>query len=148
MPQVFTLSYFYFPQRVYQAIVQTYASHNSTSAAEVNLSFKVGAQAGQQGNTRIDGLFLARARWDDTAGKIVPTAPEEPYTALPVTEVVPGLEDNQEHGYECPLYRTQLDDAGIRGRPMNFIGSMALACDGDPSVWIKAGVALFLQPPK
>lgn len=100
----------------------------------------------KEGSVRINGLYLARARWDNLEGRFIETGANEPSSKLPTLEVIPTMDKKEEKAYDCPVYRTSLQGSSITGRPQNFIGHVPLPSEEDPTSWVKKGVAMFLRP--
>ena len=95
------------------------------------------------------GMFLEGARWNYDEDKLDTSLPKELYTDVPMIHFIPvaNRELPTEGVYFCPLYKV-LSRAGTlstTGHSTNYILFVELPSDKAQSVWIKAGVAMFLS---
>ena len=103
LPSVFTLSYFYNPQNLLQAVTQRFALNHQKSMSNVKLSYNVAVQpqsglehseyevVEREGSIKVDGLYLARGHWDDSRAVIVGTTQGMQFFHFPAIEVAPTL---------------------------------------------------------
>ena len=94
-------------------------------------------------------MFLEGARWNYNTHRLDDSLPKELYTDAPmvlfkpVSRRVPPTSEV----YFCPLYKV-LSRAGTlstTGHSTNYVLYVELPSEKDESVWIKAGVAMFLS---
>ena len=95
------------------------------------------------------GMFLEGARWNYDEDKLDVSLPKELYTDVPMIHFIPtaNRELPTEGVYFCPLYKV-LSRAGTlstTGHSTNYILFVELPTDKPQSIWIKAGVAMFLS---
>ncbi len=89
------------------------------------------------------------ARWNYTTHYLDDSLPKELYTDVPVIHFQP-VENRQLPNsgvYFCPLYKV-LSRAGTlstTGHSTNYILNVEIPTDREESIWIKAGVAMFLS---
>jgi dynein heavy chain len=94
------------------------------------------------------GMFLEGARWNYEKHSLDDSLPKELYTDAPMILFKP-VERRvapSDGVYYCPLYKV-LSRAGTlstTGHSTNYVLFVELPSDRDQSVWIKAGVAMFL----
>ena len=94
------------------------------------------------------GMFLEGARWNYNTHKLDYSKNRELFTDVPLIHMVP-VEDRKiaERGiYSCPLYKvvSRQGTLSTTGHSTNFVLYVELSSDIDESVWVKAGVAMFL----
>ena len=155
-PSTFWFSGFSFPQAFMTAVLQNHARSSKTAIDLLSFDFKI------MGNTKpsdikekpengvyVYGMFLEGARWNYDEDKLDVSLPKELYTDVPMIHFIPtaNRELPTEGVYFCPLYKV-LSRAGTlstTGHSTNYILFVELPTDKAQSVWIKAGVAMFLS---
>nr|CCC53405.1 putative dynein heavy chain, fragment [Trypanosoma vivax Y486] len=94
------------------------------------------------------GLFLEGARWDADMRTLAESRPKELYVDMPLVHLNPTVDriiDPKD--YICPVYKT-LTRAGTlstTGHSTNFVLSISIPTDVEPSHWIKRGVACVIS---
>jgi dynein heavy chain len=155
-PSTFWFSGFSFPQAFMTAVLQNHARSTQTAIDLLTFDFKI------MGTTKPDdikekpedgvyvyGMFLEGARWNYDENKLDTSLPKELYTDVPMIHFIPTANRQlpTEGVYFCPLYKV-LSRAGTlstTGHSTNYILFVELPTDRAQSVWIKAGVAMFLS---
>ena len=151
-PLTFWFSSFSFPQAFMTAVLQNYARSSKTAIDLLSFDFKIkdnlkpaDIKQKPENGVYVYGMFLEGARWNFETHLMDDSIPKELYTDvhfIPVKErkaPTTGV-------YYCPLYRV-LSRAGTlstTGHSTNYILFVELPTDRPQSVWIKAGVAMFL----
>lgn len=102
-----------------------------------------------QSGVYVYGIFLEGARWNYQTHFLDDSLPKELYTDVPVIHFQPvaNRETPTSGVYFCPLYKV-LSRAGTlstTGHSTNYVLNVELPSDREESVWIKAGVAMFLS---
>ncbi|MCQ2819758.1 MAG: hypothetical protein MJ252_21040 [archaeon] len=94
------------------------------------------------------GMYLEGARWNYDTHFLDESIPKELYTDVPMIHFIPVKERKMptEGVYYCPLYRvlSRCGTLSTTGHSTNYILYVELPTDRPQSVWIKAGVAMFL----
>lgn len=88
----------------------------------------------------IHGLFMEGARWDEKAGLLEDSIPNELFAKMPVIRIkaVPADKAETRDMYECPVYTTQ-------DRGPTFIFKAGLKTKAPPAKWVMAGVVLLMD---
>jgi dynein heavy chain len=97
----------------------------------------------------IYGMLLEGARWNYDTHVLDDSMPKELYTDVPVIHLnpVPNRVVPTSGVYFCPMYKV-LSRAGTlstTGHSTNYVLEVEIPSDRPASVWIKAGVAIFLS---
>lgn len=94
------------------------------------------------------GMYLEGARWNYTTHQLDHSKNKELYTDVPLVHMIPVANfKSQEKGiYQCPLYKvlSRQGTLSTTGHSTNFVLYIELPSNEDQSIWIKAGVAMFL----
>lgn len=94
------------------------------------------------------GIFLEGARWNYDTHLLDESLPKELYTDVPVIHFLPVVNRVMPTNgvYYCPLYKvlSRQGTLSTTGHSTNYVLMAELPTDCDESVWIKAGVAMFL----
>ncbi len=94
------------------------------------------------------GMYLEGARWDYSSHRLDHSRNRELYTDVPLIHMIPVANRKvPETGiYSCPLYKvlSRQGTLSTTGHSTNFVLFVELTSNADESVWIKAGVAMFL----
>jgi dynein heavy chain len=161
MPPMFWLSGFFFVHAFMTGGLQNYARKYTVAIDTVDFAFHVRKELpklvkGEQTDITtfpadgvyIYGLFLEGARWDSTNHCLAESNPKELYTDCPMILFQPVVkrEAPKTGVYFCPLYKV-LSRAGTlstTGHSTNYVLYVELPSKVDQSVWIRAGVAMFL----
>eukprot|EP01017_Pseudomicrothorax_dubius_P033097 TRINITY_DN4395_c0_g1_i1.p1 TRINITY_DN4395_c0_g1~~TRINITY_DN4395_c0_g1_i1.p1 ORF type:complete len:260 (+),score=59.27 TRINITY_DN4395_c0_g1_i1:104-883(+) len=166
-PIIFWISRFFFPQAFLTGILQNYARKHVIAIDRLQFDFMIldnyTNQEVHEISTRPEdgcylfGMFLEGARWDSKNHVLAESRKKELYSDVPLVQLLPRVDKpKQKEGiYNCPVYKV-LSRAGTlstTGHSTNFVMFMDLPIPPsrdakDPrdakSVWIKAGVAIFL----
>jgi dynein heavy chain len=155
-PSTFWFSGFSFPQAFLTAVLQNYARASKTAIDLLTFEFKILDQKKPSDMTEkpdngvyVYGMFLEGARWNYETHMLDDSLPKELYTDVPLIHFIPvaNRELPTSGCYFCPLYKV-LSRAGTlstTGHSTNYILFVELPSDKPQSVWIKAGVAMFLS---
>jgi dynein heavy chain len=154
-PKVFWISGFFFPQAFLTGTKQNYARAKRIAIDRITFKFHVLDDRTYEDITEkpeegvyIYGLFLEGARWDKDQHSIAPSFPKELYVKFPLMHILPkeDLEVPKQGIYKCPVYKvlSRQGTLSTTGHSTNFVLKMIVPSKDDSSVWIKAGVALFL----
>lgn len=96
----------------------------------------------------IFGTYLEGARWNYNTHRLDHSLNRELYTDVPLIHMIPVVNRKvPETGiYQCPLYKvlTRQGTLSTTGHSTNFVLYVELPSDEEESVWVKAGVAMFL----
>jgi dynein heavy chain len=155
-PNTFWFSGFSFPQAFMTAVLQNYARSSKTAIDLLTFDFKIlddkkpsDISEKPENGVYVYGMFLEGARWNYEKHILDDSLPKELYTDVPMIHFIPTA--NRELPttgvYFCPLYKV-LSRAGTlstTGHSTNYILFVELPSDRPQSVWIKAGVAMFLS---
>ena len=95
------------------------------------------------------GCFLEGAKWNYTTNLIDHSNPKELYVDFPIIHFIPEYkrEVPKTGIYECPLYKvlSRKGTLSTTGHSTNFVLMIEIPTDQLETVWIKAGVAMFLS---
>jgi dynein heavy chain len=155
-PNTFWFSGFSFPQAFMTAVLQNYARSSKTAIDLLTFDFKIlddkkpsDITEKPENGVYVYGMFLEGARWNYDTHLLDDSLPKELYTDVPMIHFIPVADRvlPTEGVYFCPLYKV-LSRAGTlstTGHSTNYILFVELPSDKPQSVWIKAGVAMFLS---
>jgi len=154
-PKVFWISGFFFPQAFITASLQNYARKNVIAIDRLAYEFKILDDKSHTEITEkpsegiyIYGMFLEGARWDHKKHILGNSKPKELYSDVPLLWLVPKADRvaPKDGIYNCPIYKvvSRAGTLSTTGHSTNFVMMMELATNSLESVWIKAGVAVFL----
>ena len=94
------------------------------------------------------GMYLEGARWNYSSHRLDLSKNRELYTDVPLIQMIPlaNRKPPQIGVYPCPLYKvlSRQGTLSTTGHSTNFGLMVELTSDLNESVWIKAGVAMFL----
>ncbi len=94
------------------------------------------------------GMYLEGAKWNYSNHKLDHSKNRELYTDMPLIHLIPVVNRKipEEGVYHCPLYKvlSRQGSLSTTGHSTNFVLFVELPTTEDDSIWIKAGVALFL----
>jgi dynein heavy chain len=155
-PNTFWFSGFSFPQAFMTAVLQNYARSSKTAIDLLTFDFKIlddkkptDITEKPDNGVYVYGMFLEGARWNYETHLLDDSLPKELYTDVPMIHFIPVADrvPPTEGVYFCPLYKV-LSRAGTlstTGHSTNYILFVELPSDKPQSVWVKAGVAMFLS---
>ena len=97
----------------------------------------------------IYGCYLEGARWNYDSHLLDDSLPKELYIDFPIIHLIPEYERKPPTSgvYECPLYKvlSRKGTLSTTGHSTNFVLMIEIPTSDPQSVWIKAGVAMFLS---
>lgn len=155
-PLTFWFSGFSFPQAFLTAVLQNYARASKTAIDLLTFEFKImdkkkpnDITTKPENGVYVYGMFLEGARWNYEKHILDDSLPKELYTDVPMIHFIPVANRvlPTTGCYFCPLYKV-LSRAGTlstTGHSTNYILYVELPTDRPQSIWIKAGVAMFLS---
>ena len=147
---------FSFPQAFLTAALQNYARKFGVAIDLLSFEFVIDDKLKPTDITEKPesgvycyGMFLEGARWNYDLHILDESLPKELYTDVPMILFQPVVKRVLPNSgvYFCPLYKV-LSRAGTlstTGHSTNYVLFAELPTDKDQSVWIKAGVAMFLS---
>lgn len=154
-PKVFWISGFFFPQAFLTGTLQNYARTKRIAIDRLEFKFNVLDDRTKEDITEkpeegcyIYGMYMEGARWEKDIHSVGASLPKALYVEMPLMHFQP-KEDHVVPNtgiYSCPVYKT-LQRAGTlstTGHSTNFVLMVHLPSKDPKSVWVKAGVALFL----
>mmetsp|Transcript_45824 Transcript_45824/g.112642 ORF Transcript_45824/g.112642 Transcript_45824/m.112642 type:complete len:321 (+) Transcript_45824:3-965(+) len=155
-PKVYWISGFFFPQAFLTGALQNYARKYQLAIDTLGFGFQIRDDIMDpkteilkkpDDGVFVYGLFLEGCRWDDNKHLLSDSRPKELYSELPTMHLQPAVEyKSPKTDYNCPCYKV-LSRKGVlltTGHSTNFVMWVDLPSDRPQSVWIKAGVGLFL----
>jgi dynein heavy chain len=97
----------------------------------------------------VSGLYFEGARFDYDTMQLGESLPKVLFSPAPVIWLKPGLREElpEYPHYRCPVYR-EASRRGVlatTGHSSNFVMSMKVPTDTDPSHWVLRGVAMITQ---
>lgn len=155
-PFSFWFSSFSFPQAFMTAVLQNYARSSKTAIDLLSFDFKIednlkpeDIKEKPENGVYVYGMFLEGARWNYDTHLLDDSLPKELYTDVPMIHFIPvkNREPPEKDIYNCPLYRvlSRCGTLSTTGHSTNYILYVELPTTRPQSVWIKAGVAMFLS---
>ncbi len=97
----------------------------------------------------IYGCFMEGARWNYNTHLLDKSNPKELYIDFPIMHLIPSYKrvPPKTGVYNCPLYKvlSRKGTLSTTGHSTNFVLMLEIPTDLLESVWIKAGVAMFLS---
>ncbi|KAG8348375.1 dynein heavy chain [Trypanosoma vivax] len=154
VPRALWMGGFFFPQAFLTGTLQNYARRKHVAVDSVSFRFALlndetpaTVEAPEHGAI-VYGLFLEGARWDADMRTLAESRPKELYVDMPLVHLNPTVDriiDPKD--YICPVYKT-LTRAGTlstTGHSTNFVLSISIPTDVEPSHWIKRGVACVIS---
>lgn len=167
-PAAFWVSAFFFPQGFLTAALQTYARRTATAIDTLDFATEVCVEQGPEDVTAPHedgvytyGCFMEGAQWDRSKMNIGESQPGTLFTTMPCILLLPIIQSKdraqQERGkfdpetgkgyYVCPFYKvsTRRGTLSTTGHSTNYVRSLDIPCDRDPTHWVRRGVALLSQ---
>ena len=155
-PSTFWFSGFSFPQAFLTAVLQNYARASKTAIDLLTFEFKIldrkkpsDITSKPENGVYVYGMFLEGARWNYEKHLLDDSLPKELYTDVPMIHFIPVANRvlPTTGCYFCPLYKvlSRCGTLSTTGHSTNYILYVELPTDRPQSVWIKAGVAMFLS---
>eukprot|EP01119_Soliformovum_irregulare_P016872 TRINITY_DN4946_c0_g2_i1.p1 TRINITY_DN4946_c0_g2~~TRINITY_DN4946_c0_g2_i1.p1 ORF type:complete len:738 (-),score=265.80 TRINITY_DN4946_c0_g2_i1:44-1927(-) len=152
-PAVYWISGFFFPQAFLTGVLQTFARKNRIPVDTVSFDFQVidsdpdQIEEGPEDGVYIRGLFLEGAKWDPIKHQLGECKLKELFSEMPIVWLKPiaNRKKPSRGFYDAPVYKT-LTRAGTlstTGHSTNYVLSIELPTDEEPSHWIKRGCALI-----
>ena len=146
VPRCTWISGLFNPQSFLTAVTQTTARKNDWPLDKMAMQTDVQKKtvdeisAPSKEGAFIHGLFMEGARWDEKAGLLEDSIPNELFAKMPVIRIkaVPADKAETRDMYECPVYTTQ-------DRGPTFIFKAGLKTKAPPAKWVMAGVALLMD---
>jgi dynein heavy chain len=146
VPKCTWISGLFNPQSFLTAVTQTTARKNDWPLDKMAMQTDVQKKtvdevsAPAKEGAFIHGLFMEGARWDEKAGLLEDSIPNELFAKMPVIQIkaVPVDKAEIRDMYECPVYTTQ-------DRGPTFIFKAGLKTKAPPAKWVMAGVALLMD---
>jgi dynein heavy chain len=146
---------FSFPQAFLTGTLQNFARKHHVEIDLLSFEFKIldllnplNVRERPADGCYVYGMYLEGARWDYKTHKLDHSKNRELYTDVPLIQMVPvANRKTPETGiYICPLYKvlSRQGTLSTTGHSTNFVLFVELPSGLDESVWIKAGVAMFL----
>ena len=156
-PTVYWISGFFFPQGFITGTRQNFARRHTIPIDLVKYDFEVLTEyepqkvaASPDDGAYVHGLFLEGARWSTDEQVLVESRPKELFTSMPIIYLKPIKftgDDDEEHRYECPCYRTSLrwGMLSTTGHSTNFVMFFKLTMKSSDTEkkWILRGAALL-----
>mmetsp|Transcript_21660 Transcript_21660/g.21327 ORF Transcript_21660/g.21327 Transcript_21660/m.21327 type:complete len:369 (+) Transcript_21660:2069-3175(+) len=154
-PAVFWISGFFFPQAFLTGTLQNYTRKHIIAIDELSFQFKIYDDISPQDvkekpedGCYVHGMYIEGARWNSSTHLLDTSRPKQLYTELPMIWFLPKQNRKiPETGiYNCPVYKV-LSRAGTlstTGHSTNYVLMLELPTKEKESVWIIAGVAVFL----
>eukprot|EP00949_MAST-11_sp_MAST-11-sp1_P002809 g2809.t1 len=153
-PNVFWMPGFFFVQSFITGTRQSFARRNTIAIDQVGFDFSVMPDEAVTAvsGCYVSGLFIEGARWCVSKMCLAESIPKVLTENMPTIWLQPKRTADiptQRHAYVAPVYQTS-ERRGVlntSGRSTNFVIDMQLnvCAEEDPKIYVKAGVALFLQ---
>eukprot|EP00744_Colponema_vietnamica_P002525 GILI01003940.1.p1 GENE.GILI01003940.1~~GILI01003940.1.p1 ORF type:complete len:487 (+),score=108.06 GILI01003940.1:1-1461(+) len=151
-PKAFWVSGFFFPQAFLTGMLQNYARKYQVSIDTISTGFEWINKRGEDvteapaDGCYIYGMYIEGARIDPNTLKIAESQAKVLYETTPLLLLIPVVNrpKNIPNVYSCPLYKT-LRRAGTlstTGHSTNYVTTVEIPTDEDPSHWVKRGVAM------
>ena len=172
LPDDFWLPGFFFTQSFLTGALQNYARKYRLPIDTLEFDFFISQRVGSPTRTSetegsitsspedgviVWGLFLDGAGFDQSKNILVDPKPKELFAQAPCIWITPVesstlLQKKMGEGsniltYDCPMYKTS-ERRGVlstTGQSTNFVMSVRLPCETNPSFWILRGTALLTQ---
>jgi dynein heavy chain len=146
VPRCTWISGLFNPQSFLTAVTQTTARKNDWPLDKMAMQTDVQKKtvdeisAPSKEGAFIHGLLMEGARWDEKAGLLEDSIPNELFAKMPVIQIkaVPADKAETRDMYECPVYTTQ-------DRGPTFIFKAGLKTKAPPAKWVMAGVVLLMD---
>jgi len=152
-PTSFWLSGFFFPQGFLTAVLQTYSRKYRMPIDTLTFSFTVlpymerkEIDKGPSDGVYIEGLFLDGCKWDKETKQLEDSNLGQLFSSMPIIHFLPTknyVPDPKD--YACPVYKTSVR-AGVlstTGQSTNYVLSVYIPTDRDPSYWVLKGAAML-----
>ena len=154
-PKSFALSRFSFPQAFLTGTLQNYARKHECEIDLLSFEFKIlddltpdKVEERPEDGCLVYGMFLEGAKWNYNTHHLDSSNNRELYTDVPLMHLlpVPNREPPKTGIYNAPLYKvlSRQGTLSTTGHSTNFVLMVELTSKEEESVWIKAGVAMFL----
>lgn len=146
---------FSFPQAFLTGTLQNFSRKYTVAIDLLSFEFKIldmlnpnNVREKPQDGCYVFGMFIEGARWNYSTHRLDISKNRELYTDVPLIHMIPvknrvipttGI-------YQCPLYKvlTRQGTLSTTGHSTNFVLYVELPSNESDTVWIKAGVAMFL----
>ncbi|MCQ2815680.1 MAG: hypothetical protein MJ252_00290 [archaeon] len=154
-PVCFALSKFSFPQAFITGTLQNFARKHKCEIDLLSFEFKVlddltpdKVTERPEDGAYVYGMFLEGAKWSYEKHVVDTSLNRELYTNVPLIHMLPvkNRKPPETGIYHAPLYKvlSRQGTLSTTGHSTNFVLMVELPSKEDESVWIKAGVAMFL----
>jgi len=154
-PNVYWVSGFFFPQAFLAGTLQNYARKHVIAIDTVSFEYIIADDRTYKDITEkpeagcyIYGMFIEGCRWNYETHQLTDSEPKKLFTELPMIHMHPVQNRKMPTTgfYYCPIYKvlSRTGTLSTTGHSTNFVIFMELPSDREQSVWIKAGVAVFL----
>ena len=154
-PKCFCISRFSFPQAFLTGTLQNYARKHQCEIDLLTFEFKIlddqtpeTIKEKPEDGCLVYGMFLEGAKWNYETHHLDSSNNRELYTDVPLMHMipVPNREPPKTGIYNAPLYKvlSRQGTLSTTGHSTNFVLMVELPSKEEESVWIKAGVAMFL----
>lgn len=154
-PKCFCISRFSFPQAFLTGTLQNFARKHQCEIDLLSFEFKILDHLTPEAVTEkpedgcyVYGMYLEGAKWNYDAHILDTSANRELYTDVPLIHMLPvkNRKPPETGIYHAPLYKvlSRQGTLSTTGHSTNFVLMVEIPSKADESVWIKAGVAMFL----
>lgn len=153
IPTVYWLAGFYFTQSFLTGCLQNYSRKHGLSIDSLTFKYVVTKEFDikrkPEEGQYISGLYLEGARWDGNSNTLVESSSRQLFDSLPIILVLPVEKKTlvEERMYECPIYKTSARRGTLSttGHSTNFVITIKIPTNVDPSHWTRRGVAALLS---
>ena len=146
---------FSFPQAFLTGTLQNYSRKYTYAIDLLSFEFKIldmlnpnNVREKPQDGCYVYGTYIEGARWNYTTHALDISKNRELYTDVPLINMIPvknrviptkGI-------YQCPLYKvlTRQGTLSTTGHSTNFVLFVEMPSNDNETIWVKAGVAMFL----